>query len=399
MVFTILRADEDQYDIAAVNLSPGKINVLFRGIYARYADGHLLYADAAGGLFAIAFDQDALKTSGTPDPIVAGVSHSENGLAHFAVSATGTLLYGTGAGGGYEEMVWVDRQGRTQAIDSTITGPFKDLAISPDGRRVAFTQQVGVHPSVWIKDLDHGPIGKVTLEGDNNAPAWADGGREVTFVRSQNGTRDLYERRADGSTSPAKLLHAGRSIDYGFVSPNGQWFVYQTALSGASTGRDIFARRTIGDTTTIAVAATSVNELQPRLSPDGRWIAYVAGESNVPEVYVSPFPNTQTARTQVSVSGGVSPLWSRNGRELFYADSSGMLIAAKVETAASFQVKERTPLFNADSFFLFSSQLGPVFDVSPDGQRFIMTRARGKSTEQLVLVQNWTAGLPKSGKR
>lgn len=83
MVFTILRrGDEDQYDIAALNLSSGKISVLFRGVYARYADGHLLYADAAGGLFAIAFDQGALKTSGTPVPIVAGLSHSENGLAH-----------------------------------------------------------------------------------------------------------------------------------------------------------------------------------------------------------------------------------------------------------------------------------------------------------------------------
>ncbi len=187
-----------------------------------------------------------------------------------------------------------------------------------------------------------------------------------------------------------------RSVD----RANSRLQKFQTALSGASTGRDIFARRTSGDTTTIAVAATSVNEVQPRLSPDGRWIAYAARDSNGPEVYVSPFPNTPTARTQVSVSGGLSPLWSRNGRELFYADTTGMLIAARVETAARFQVKERTPLFNADSFFLFSSELGPVFDVSPDGQRFIMTRARGrKSTEQLVLVPNWTAGLPKSGKR
>ncbi|MEP6509708.1 MAG: hypothetical protein ABJC63_15885, partial [Gemmatimonadales bacterium] len=117
------------------------------------------------------------------------------------------------------------------------------------------------------------------------------------------------------------------------------------------------------------------------------------------EVYVSPFPNTQTARTQVSVSGGFSPLWSRNGRELFYADTSGMLIAAKVETAATFQVRERTPLFSTIPFYVFSTGIGPTFDVSPDGQRFIMTRARQKFTEQLVLVQNWAAGLADPSKR
>jgi serine/threonine-protein kinase len=397
-VFTILRtAGEEQYDIASLDLRSGKTQVLFRGVYARYADGYLIYADADGGLFALAFDQDALKTSGSPIPIVAGITHGEYGVAHFAVSATGTLLYGTGAGGRRnEEMVWVDRQGKTQPIDSTIGGPFEDLALSPDGRRIAFTQRSGIHPGVWIKELDHGPVGKLTIEAENNAPFWTAGGRDVGFVRTQGNTQDLYAGRADGSVSPTLLLHANRQIDYGFVSPDGQWFIYQTDPSGASTNRDIFARRTSGDTVTIPVAASRLPELQPRLSPDGRWLAYVSVESNVPEVYVSPFPNTQTARTQVSVSGGGSPLWSRNGHELFYLDASRMLVAAKVETASTFQVLERTPLFNATDFFIFAAGIGPTFDVSPDGQRFIMTRGRQKSSEQLVLVQNWTAGLEPS---
>jgi serine/threonine-protein kinase len=399
LIFTILRANEDQYDIAVVNLRSGKINLLFRGIYARYSDGRLIYADAAGGLFAIAFDEDALTTSGAPIPIVAGISHTANGAAHFAVSATGVLLYGTGAIRDYEEIVWVDRKGQTQPIDSTLTGPFEDIAISPDGRQVALTQRLETHPNIWIKELDHGPVRKVTLEADNSAPSWSVGGRELTFVREKNGTQDLFEVRADGSATPQLLLHAARLIDYGFVSPDGKWIIYQTDIAGAPTGRDIFMRRTSGDTTPIAIAATSTIEIQPRLSPDGRWIAYTTGESGQPEIYVSPFPNTETARTQVSVSGGVSPLWSRNGRELIYRDLSEMLIAARVESASTFQVRERTPLFSAAEFYTFGQGVGPVFDISPDGQRFLMSRRKGTAKEQLVLVQNWVRGLVDGGKR
>lgn len=141
-------------------------------------------------------------------------------------------------------------------------------------------------------------------------------------------------------------------------------------------------------------------ERQPRLSPDGGWIAYSSRESGREEVYVRPFPNTQVARAQVSVNGGFAPLWSRNGKELFYVElAAGMLVATKVETTPTFQVRERAPLFNATGFFLQSGRLGPVFDVSPDGQRFIMSRNRESATEHLVLVQNWTAGLAEPGKR
>jgi Tol biopolymer transport system component len=363
-----------------LNLRSGKINVLLRGVYARYADGHLLYADADGGLFSIPFDEDALTTSGTPVAIVGGVSRTENGLAHFTVSENGVLLYGTGASEGYEQIVWVDRKGSVQPVDSTLTGPFEDLAISPDGRRLAFTQRIKNHPGVWIKELDHGPVGKLTLEADNNGPSWSSGGRVVTFVRREGGTQDLYAGPADGSTIPRRLLHAGRLIDYGFVSPDGQWLVYQTNASRIIAARDIFARRTSGDTATVTIAGTAAYEGQPRLSPDGRWLAYVTSESGRFETYVSPFPNTQLAKTQVSIGGGSAPLWSKNGRELFYTDDRSMLISVKVESGATFQVRERTPLFNVTAFYIFAPRIGPAFDVSPDGQRFIMSRRRSESS-------------------
>jgi Tol biopolymer transport system component/tRNA A-37 threonylcarbamoyl transferase component Bud32 len=394
LLFTILRRSEDQFDIAVLDLKTRKATILFRGIYARYASsGHIVYSDADGGLFAIPFDEDRLTTTGTAIPIVAGVTQGGAGVAHFALSRSGTLLYGTGSGGGEEVLMWVDRQGRAQVVDSTLKGPFGELALSPDGRRLAVTQFEGNTGNVWTKELDHGPVGKLTLQRDNSGPAWTPDGREVTFVSDSGGHQDLYARRADGSVNPTLLLHANRTIDYGFVSRDGQWIIYQAGGAGAPTRKDLFARRTGGDTTTIALAVTSAIEFAPRLSPDGRWLAYVTNESGQPEVYVSPFPSTSTSRTLVSLNGGYEPVWARNGLELFYTENTAdSLVAAKVELSPTFRVIGRTALFDRSSYgrSLFT---GPMYDVTPDGQRFIMSRKRGESSERLVLVLNWFTEL------
>ncbi len=140
--------------------------------------------------------------------------------------------------------------------------------------------------------------------------------------------------------------------------------------------------------------------MAPRLSPDGRWLAYVSIETDgaKAEVVVTPFPNTTTSRVHVSVNGGVEPLWSRDGRELFYQDIDGFLTSARIETAPDFRVVSRTRLFSRESYTdaIFGS---PFYDISPDGKRFIMSRpARSTNSERLVVVLNWFDELRASGK-
>jgi len=285
-------------------------------------------------------------------------------------------------------------------IDSTITGPFDDLALSPDGRRLAFGQEGRGSADVWTKELDRGPVDRLVIDGESWGPAWMPGGEELMFIHSpEANVQDVYVRRADGSGSPTLLMHTDRLIDFAFPSGDGQWILWQTDPAGSPTGRDILARRMSGDTTIIALAATRANEAQPRLSPDGRWLAWMSNESGRREVYVSPFPDTETSRVKVSLNGGFSPLWSRDGTELFYKRGDDlMLIAARVETSPDFRVVERTPLFDTTDYNR-DVTIGPTYDVSADGQRFVMTRQRGTSTERLILVQNWFAGLAGTGGR
>jgi len=393
-LFTIERARDDQYDIAVVDFKSHAVRVLVRGVYARYApSGHIVYATSDGGLFAIPFDDDVLETRGSAIPIVADVVRGDRGVAHFAISANGTLLYGAGRAAGDFSVEWVDRAGRAQVIDTTLKGPFYDLALSKDGRRLAITQLDGGNPNIWTKELDHGPMGKLTLEGRANfGPAWTFDGDAVTFASERDsGEAALFVRRADGSAASQSLLRTDRAIGYGFLTRDKQWIIYQTEPAPGS--RDIFARRVSGDTATIPLAASAAAELSPRLSPDGRWLAYVSSESGQREVYVSPFPNTSASRTQVSLNGGEEPLWAPDGRELFYQTLNSELTTARIEAAPpAIRVVSRTPLFSRAPYNR-DFAAGTMYDVSADGRRFIMTRMRGEAAERLVLVLNWFAEL------
>jgi serine/threonine protein kinase len=399
-VFTILRAAEEQYDIAVVDLRSHAVKILTRGTYARYSPaGYLLYATADGGLFAVGFDEKSLTTHGTVIPVAANVAHTGRGLTHFAVSANGTLLYGAGGAGGSQELVWVDRKGQTQPVDTALGGPFADVALSPDGQRLAFDQQDASGWQVWTKDLRSGTISKLTVTGElNYSPFWSPDGKTVLYVAGGNSMAALYERRADGSAPARLLLQASRPIQQASMSNDGEWIIYQTDDAGAPTGRDLFARRVTGDTATVTLVASPANDLTPRLSPDGRWLAYVSLETQSPEVYVSPFPNTSASRVQVSLSGGVEPLWSRNGRELFYMAQSNELMAARLETAGGVRVVDQTALFDRSQYNI-SAPDAPEYDVTPDGQRFIMSRPLTRSSEQLVMVLNFFEELRAAGGR
>ena len=384
-IFTILRAREEENDIAAVDFKTGTVKVLARGTYARYsATGHLVYADATGGLFAIAFDESSLATSGAAIPLVAGVGHGENGVSHFTLSETGVLLYAAGdAGRGDEELVWVDRKGAVSPVDTSVSGPFDEMALSPDGRRLAFGLGDGSVFSVWIKDLPNGPLQKLTLDGESYTPSWsADGGTVYFLSERASQPTAFYARRADGSANASLVLRHATSLRHAIVSPDGSWIVY-------SADGDIFARRMSGDTAVVKVVGTKAQEMSPALSPDGNWLAYFSNESGTQEIYVSPFPNTSTSRTIVSQGGGAEPRWSSDGRELFYGNEN--LIAAQVELSPTFRVRERTVLFNRRGFS--RNVAGGSYDVTPDGQRFVMYRSRSTRSDKFVLVLNWAAEL------
>ncbi|MCH7716662.1 MAG: protein kinase [Gemmatimonadetes bacterium] len=344
--------------------------------------GHVLYANDRGGVFAVPFDLETLELGGAAVPVLDNVS------GFFAMSGAGDLLYLEGTGLLVDrQLVWVERDGTASVIDSSWTGIFGSLALSPDGMRLA----VDAGADIWIKQLDRGPASRLTFaDGEDSRPTWTPDGQSVTFISERGENRDSYAKRADGTGSADVVLDLPAAVNEGFWSPNGDWLIYRT---GVGDSLDLFARRSGQDTVTVPlVVSPEFNAYSPALSPGGRWLAYVSDESGRPEVYVRPFPDVESGRWQVSVRGGTEPMWAHSGRELFYK-SGGELVVVDVGAGPVFAAGQELPLFPIQPYF--ADDFHAAYDVTPDDRRFVMIQmglAVGGGNA-LILVENFLEEL------
>jgi len=378
-----------EHDIAVLDLTSGQHRVLVRGVAARYASsGHLAYVTAGGALMAAPFDEDRLELTGPATALIEGVAVRLAGSIDVAISATGTLAYVTG--GVTEEPfepVWVDRDGTAEPIDPGWVGNFATLALSPDGSKLAIGVIGNAGRDLWIKQLDRGPLTRLTFpDGNDHRPWWTYDGQSVLFISDRGENRDLYRKRADGVGQAELVLDLPDPVNQAMLSPDGEWLVYRT---GRNDKLDIYARRLRGDTATVPLFADpSINEHTPALSPDGKWLAYISDESGQWELYVRPFPNVNDGRWQISTAGGAEPRWAHSGREIFFKDRAGDLVSVAIQTAPSFSAGQQRKLFSVSDMYSYDFQ--PQYDVAPDDKRFVMIRVRGTgATGSLVMVDNW----------
>jgi serine/threonine-protein kinase len=277
----------------------------------------------------------------------------------------------------------VDRDGKVEPLGPDWAHGFGWANLSPDGSSVAF----GRGGDVWVRGFDGALPVQLTFEGDENFhPSWTPEGDSVLLD-----TRDgLYTRSADGS-GQAVLTHVDeREIVSTVWSPDRTWLIYRTNVNLTGSG-DILAIRPGQDSDPIEIVASPAMELGPALSRDGRWLAYSSDESGRNEVYVVPFPSSGDAKWQVSTSGGVSPRWSHDARELYYGHDGGLMVV-DVQFAPSFTFGEPRALLPAGEFNT-GGFLDASYDVAPDGRFLVMRYLSGVEESRLVFVQNFFEDL------
>ena len=388
VLIQIWRGSIANAEIGVLSLETGTTRVLTGGLFARYVQtGHLLYSTFDGTLMVAPFDADRMELTGAASVIEESVRiNSFSGVAQFDLSANGHLVYQSGGAVGAEEVVWVQRDGSVAPVDTNMRGDFANPALSPDGTRLALAITGSDGDQIWVKQLDTGPLTRLTLEGSSNyRPAWSPDGRSVTFLSNRSGRQQMWTRRADGSAPAELLVQHEQPIDEGAWSRDGQWLVFRSGSGGSNT-RDIWGIRPGVDTVPRLLVGSPADEYAPALSPDGRWLAYVANESGREEVYVRPFPETGEARTLVSVNGGTEPRWSNSGRELFYR-ARGDMVVQEVVAGPEFQTKGERVLFDASVYD--GDNLHTSYAISPDDNRFVMVRTDQTAANDLVLVLNW----------
>jgi len=375
----------------------GQGRVLVEGATSPHyaATGHILFVREKT-LLAVAFDLRSLQVTGEPFPVLEGLDVAVYGpyrTARFDLSPNGTLAYLVDrpvARSG--QLVFVDRQGKaTAALEET--GTYLIPRLSPDGARVAYAaidDQSGQR-DVWIGDLKRGTRTRLTLgKGASTDPVWTPDGQSVTYASTRDqGSLALFTTRADGSREPTRLSR-GAGSEGRFLMP-GSWLRDGSGLlfHAIETSDDIGILRT-GSGTEEMLLASPFAELEPSLSPDERYMAYVSDESGRREVYVRSLDGA-ARRVQVSSEGGDEPVWSPRGGEIFYRQGPRM-IAVPVSTASGVTLSTPAVLFegryDVDPF----NNDATNYDVTRDGQRFLMIRPVGDpagSRRQLNVVVNW----------
>src|SRR5436190_15561744 len=380
--------------IAVADIPAGEHRVIVDdAMYARYTtSGHLLYVTTNKTLMVVPFDQNSMKVTGEPTALTEGMRLGFlGGSADLAVSATGTLVYATGAEEGKQELVWVTRDGKAQAVDTDWPCTYVGFpALSPDGKWLVVARVANAEPfKIWIKRLDRGPSIKLTLEGmDNYGRGWTPDGRSVTFSSTHaTGAVDLWTKRADGGAQAVMQLHRKGNSYNARWSPDGKWLLFQTDIATPGAG-DILGIRPGIDTAPVPVVATKFSEMSAAFSPNGRWLAYSSNETGADEIYVVPFPNTGAGKWAISAGGGTEPLWSHRGNELFYRDASGDLVAVEVHTNPTFSLGRSVALFPAAGFS--SLRFIPQYAVALDDRRFLMIRPlQTGAPDKLIVVEDW----------
>ena len=387
----------DNANIAVLDLNTHKHKILIKGgAFARYLSaGYIVYA-RANALLAVPFNLNALEVTGSPVPVLENVMMTpSNAKVQFSLSRDGDLVYLEGRSDDSRDaaqpLVWLDRQGTEQPLTEA-RQRFSKPRLTADGRTV-FVEVADPEPAIWAYDLNRGTLTRVTHGGVSYGPVPSPDGTRVAYRATRDGVAGALLARVDGSGE--QRLTSTKRIDIPTSwSPDGKLLAL-TSL-GESGNYEVRLISVEGDHTPQMFVQGPFNAGAARFSPNGHWVAYVSDESGNNEVYVRPY--AEGTRVQISASGGTQPVWSSNGRELFFRNGDELL-AVSVTAGATFSAGKPLVLFSRsmqdDSSGGAYRGFMADYDVANDGRRFVFPKysPRSSNAPRARVILGWSAEL------
>ncbi len=384
VLFLILDIGGVGTSIGVLSLETGQHSILVAGDgRARYLPtGHLVYG-LGGSVLAAPFDLGSLKLRGPGVPVVDGVLLAGGVHSSFEVSQNGSLVYVPGSHMPSEDaLVWVDRQGREEPLLKTQMQLYLSR-LSPDGKRLAVQAkaEAGSH-KFWTCEIERCVLSPLTT---GIAPVWSRDSTELFFFRAG----DIWRIAAGGSGEPERVFERKlNQLPYS-ISPDGVVVAFLESPEGEV--KDLLTLRLDESSRVEPFQVTGFKVDHPVFSPDGSWVAFTSNRSGRDEIYVKSYPS-KGRLIPITTEGGSRPLWSPDGREIFYRDGSKMMVVS-IGTQPDLGVGKPRELFEG---ILPPVNLARQYDLTPDGRRFVMTKkGQQKSTpaRSINLVLNWSEEL------
>ena len=390
---SLVRREQPQGSLAVRVLDSGEERILIPdATQPSYLDGWVIFA-RSGTLFAVRFDTQRLAVVGTAVPVLQGVSFVPAfGTTQYSLSASGRLAYVPGAAAVGRTLASMDRTGALVPL-SELRRAYYTPRVAPDGARVATTILEDGAYGIWLADI---PNGRPSLLAERSlTPVWSPDGRRIAFTSVRDGGLDIVVRSVDDPNSartvvadtvtkaPSSWTRDGKSIVFTRVDPSG------------ITGEDIYIVNEDGAAMR-PLLQSAENESGGAISPDGNWIAFSVGSLVTGGVAVAPLGDP-SRQTRVDAEAATMPVWSRDGRELFFlaGPQRNRLMTASVVVAADGDLRLATPRL------VFEHTIGPSvglslprYDVMPDGQRFVFATAQdSRPVSEIRLTLDWMQQL------
>jgi serine/threonine-protein kinase len=403
VVFTLTTDGGAQRSVAAQALQPGSRRVLIAdGTDGRYMDtGHLVFADA-GTLMVAPLDLASLRITAPPLPVAQRVrEQSVVRSSDFVVSQNGALVYRT-IPRPSRMLVWLARDGGREP-EGAPSLPYGYAArVSPDGGKIAVTVD-DEDSELFVWDMASQTFTRLTFNpGPDWSPVWTPDSRRIMFASGSGVGTSILSKSANGTGAVELLLDSGAEVSVpNALERHAGQLVYRrpTFVSASGTqDNDLWVLALDGTPAAKPLLATEHQELNADISPDGRWLAYQSNETGRFEIYVRPFPQVGDGRWQVSTSGGVQPLWSPSGDELYYL-SSGRLLSAPIAAGETLSIGLSSVVLDTLPYVPYERS-GRSYDIAPDGERFLFVSTAAtisdnpaEGADRYEVVLNWAEEL------
>jgi serine/threonine protein kinase/Tol biopolymer transport system component len=374
--------------------------ILATSFAASYVNGYLFFM-REGALMAQPFDPSRMQLRGEPVPLADSVL-TTGAIGVFSASASGALAWHAGSRASNIQLTWLDRQGKSLSVFGPPAAD-QDIVLSPDATRAVVRDAPNGAPGdLWTLDLARGVRSRLTFRKSIASEAvWSPDGKQIAFA-SGNDLDTIYEKPSSGAGDEKELLkQPGMRAFLSDWSRDGRFLIYHDGTP--KNAGDIWVLPVEGDRKPARLLATEFNEVEAVFSPDTRWVAYTSNESGRYEIYVRPFiaagpsgvPAFGEGKWQVSRDGGFNPKWTADGRQIIfhgYPDSRFTMAVDVRQNGAAFEAGVPQVLFQGPPAGDY------MWDVTPDGKRFLVAVPQGESSAQapISVMLNWPAQLKKN---